>query len=235
MNYDFLVNSIVEELYNKINDLEIYNKPKAVVLWPNSEDEMNILRDEFEVEEFSDNTKNCDLVVISRLCMRGLCNLATGNSTSQEERFILKMLMKGKKVFILENNLEYRRYKKTAPKALYNKYVEYEREICKYGINLVKDVTCITLNKDSRRNENNSNENNNENPKYTYNNIERYIDNKNSEVRSLDFSKKRLISESDLRKIKTVELKEVIVNKKTIITPLASDFIRIHHLNLIRV
>lgn len=241
MDYNSLVNSIVEELYSKINKLENYNKPKAVILWPNSEDEKTILKDEFEVVEFSDSVKNCDLVVISRLCMRGLCNLATGNSTSKEERFILKMLMKGKRVFVLENNLEYRSYKKTAPKTLYNKYVEYEREICKYGINLVNDVTCITLNNDYGCNQNNrsikydGNDKHCSSQRYEDNDIEDCTDNKIIESESLDFSKKRLISESDLRKFKTVELKEVIVNKKTIITPLASDFIRINHLNLIRV
>ncbi|WP_242825890.1 hypothetical protein [Metaclostridioides mangenotii] len=97
LNYDYLVNSIVDELYKKINDLDISVKPKAVVLWPNNKEELETLKDKFEVAEFSDEIRDCDIVVVSRLCMRGLCNLASGNSTSDEERFILKMLMKGKK------------------------------------------------------------------------------------------------------------------------------------------
>jgi ethanolamine utilization protein len=230
LNYDYLVNSIVDELYKKINDLDISVKPKAVVLWPNNKEELETLKDRFEVAEFSDETRDCDIVVVSRLCMRGLCNLASGNSTSVEERFILKMLMKGKKVFVLHNNLEYKRYKSTAPKALYNKYVEYEDEICKYGIKLVEDLSCITLDKDVRSNKSNIEKCIAESPV-------KYIDSakENIAIKSLDLSAKKLISESDLRKYRSEDLQELIVNKKSIITPLASDFVRVHHLNLIRV
>ena len=230
LNYDYLVNSIVDELYKKINDLDISVKPKAVVLWPNNKEELETLKDKFEVAEFSDEIRDCDIVVVSRLCMRGLCNLASGNSTSDEERFILKMLMKGKKVFVLHNNLEYKRYKSTAPKALYNKYVEYEDEICKYGIKLVEDLSCITLDKDVRSNKSYT-------EKCIVESPVKYIDSakENIAIKSLDLSAKKLISESDLRKYKSNDLQELIVNKKSIITPLASDFVRVHHLNLIRV
>ncbi|MBH9750468.1 ethanolamine utilization protein, partial [Clostridioides difficile] len=51
----------------------------------------------------------------SRLCMRGLSNIALGNSTSDEERFILKMIMKGKEVYVLDEGIEYKKYKDTAP------------------------------------------------------------------------------------------------------------------------
>ena len=51
---------------------------------------------------------------------------------------------------------------------------------------------------------------------------------------SLDLRTKKLISESDLRKPMVNGIKNVIVSKKSILTPLATDFMRIHHLKLKR-
>ncbi|HAT4807034.1 TPA: ethanolamine utilization protein, partial [Clostridioides difficile] len=49
---------------------------------------------------------------------------------------------------------------------------------------------------------------------------------------SLDLRNKKLISEADLRKPTINGVKNILVNKKSIITPLAVDFMRIHHLKL---
>ncbi|MDX5617092.1 ethanolamine utilization protein, partial [Clostridioides difficile] len=52
---------------------------------------------------------------------------------------------------------------------------------------------------------------------------------------SLDLRTKKLISEADLRKPTINGVKNILVNKKSIITPLAVDFMRIHHLKLKKV
>ncbi|CEH34073.1 TIGR02536 family ethanolamine utilization protein [Romboutsia lituseburensis] len=231
MNYDNLVNLIVEEIYKKINStdkLEITNKPKAVLIYENNQERFNFLKEDLDIVPFEKSVRDCEVIIVSKLCMRGLCNLALGNSVSDEERFILKMLMKGKKVYVLDEGIEYKRYKETAPKALYNKYLSYEDEILKFGVEVVKDLSAITL-KD----------------KINTNKIENLglnsLDKKTSseEVKiddefSLDLRTKKLISESDLRKPMVNGIKNVIVSKKSILTPLATDFMRIHHLKLKR-
>ncbi|MDR0880722.1 MAG: ethanolamine utilization protein [Clostridioides sp.] len=260
VDYDYLVNNLVDELYKKLSELEIRIRPKAVVLWAN-EEELEDLKDRFEVSEFSEEIRGCDVVVVPRLSMESLCNLAFGRGNSSEEKFILEMLMKGKKVFALRNNLEYKRYKTTAPKFLYNKYVDYETEICQYGIKLVDDLSCIYLDKETRyisqdkatrtdvkqikndiirkpencinRNRDIETDRDIEQDRTRNRYKVKYKD--NIEIKSLDLSEKRLITESSLRKYKSEELQELIVDKNSIITPLASDFVRIHHLNLIRV
>ena len=99
MNYDNLVNLIVEEIYKKLNTSKSINvnKPVAVTMFEDDNSKFNLIKNDFEIVEFDGNIKDCDIVIISKLCVRGLSNLANGNSTSDEERFILKMLMKGKK------------------------------------------------------------------------------------------------------------------------------------------
>ena len=52
---------------------------------------------------------------------------------------------------------------------------------------------------------------------------------------SFEIRNKKLISEMDLRKPFMNGMKSVVIDKKSIITPLANDFIRIHNLKVKRV
>lgn len=228
MNYDKLVDLIIEEIYKKINndELKVSNKPKAVTVFEQDNSKFNSLRDEFEILEFNKSIKECEVVIVSKLCMRGLSNLALGNSTSDEERFILKMLMKGKKVYVLDEGIEYKRYKDTAPKALYKKFISFEDEIRKFGVEIIKDLNTIAKSKLSIKNE--TTEILNKDTISLINTENTNIDNEFS----LDLRNKKLISEADLRKPTINGVKNILVNKKSIITPLAVDFMRIHHLEL---
>lgn len=228
MNYDKLVDLIIEEIYKKINndELKVSNKPKAVTVFEQDNSKFNLLRDEFEILEFNKSIKECEVVIVSKLCMRGLSNLALGNSTSDEERFILKMLMKGKKVYVLDEGIEYKRYKDTAPKALYKKFISFEDEIRKFGVEIIKDLNTIAKSKLSIQSE--TTEILNKDTISLINTENTNIDNEFS----LDLRNKKLISEADLRKPTINGVKNILVNKKSIITPLAVDFMRIHHLEL---
>lgn len=241
MNYDNLIDLIMEEIYKKINsdELKVSNKPKAVIVFEQDISKFNVLKDELEIVEFNKNIKECEIVIVSKLCMRGLSNLALGNSTSDEERFILKMLMKGKTVYVLDEGIEYKRYKDTAPKALYKKFLSFEDELCKFGVEIIKDLNTISKDKlsiksgtlsaiDAER----------ENTKPLNKDAISLINKENTNIDnkfSLDLRNKKLISEADLRKPTINGVKNILVNKKSIITPLAIDFMRIHHLKLKKV
>lgn len=237
MNYDNIVNLIVEEIYKKINTSESIssNKPKAVTIFEDNNSKFDLLKDEFEIVGFDKCIRDCEIVIVSKLCMRGLSNIALGNSTSEEERFILKMLMKGKKVYVLDEGIEYKRYKETAPKALYKKFMYFEDEICKFGVEIVKDLKTISNNKQSVKKESINNlELRKENIKALNTDEKKSSSIEIDDEFSLDLRNKKLISEADLRKPTINGVKNVLVNKKSIITPLATDFLRIHHLKLKR-
>ncbi|MBY2477994.1 TIGR02536 family ethanolamine utilization protein [Clostridioides difficile] len=238
MNYDNLIDLIMEEIYKKINsdELKVSNKPKAVIVFEQDISKFNLLKDELEIVEFDKSVKECEIVIVSKLCMRGLSNLALGNSTSEEERFILKMIMKGKKVYVLDEGIEYKKYKNTAPKALYKKFISFEDEICKFGVEIIKDLNTVAKSKLSTQSgissaiglESENTQTLNKNSISLINTENTNIDNEFS----LDLRNKKLISEADLRKPTINGVKNILVNKKSIITPLAVDFMRIHHLKL---
>ncbi|MGY5267557.1 TIGR02536 family ethanolamine utilization protein [Paraclostridium bifermentans] len=223
MDYDKLIEFIVDEIYKKLENQGVKENndlPKCVLMWERDEEKYKFLNDKFKVLNYNKDIKDCDVLVISRLCLRGLCNLAMGNSVSDEERFILKMIMSGKKVYVMEDGLEYKRYKQTAPKTLYNKYLNLEKEIKSYGVEIINNPKSI-LNE----------------TKVIYK--EEYVkENKEMNVavnlneNTLDLRSKKLISESDLRKPQINGIDKILLGKRSIITPLANDFIRIHNLKL---
>ncbi len=223
MDYDKLIEFIVDEIYKKLENQGVKENndlPKCVLMWERDEDKYKFLNDKFKVLNYNKDIKDCDVLVISRLCLRGLCNLAMGNSVSDEERFILKMIMSGKKVYVMEDGLEYKRYKQTAPKTLYNKYLNFEKEIKSYGVEIINNPKSI-LNETKI----------NYKEEYAKDNTEIKV-NVNLTENTLDLRSKKLISESDLRKPQINGIDKILLGKKSIITPLANDFIRIHNLKL---
>lgn len=223
MDYDKLIEFIVDEIYKKLENQGVKENndlPKCVLMWERDEDKYKFLNDKFKVLNYNKDIKDCDVLVISRLCLRGLCNLAMGNSVSDEERFILKMIMSGKKVYVMEDGLEYKRYKQTAPKTLYNKYLNFEKEIKSYGVEIINNPKSI-LNETKV----------NYKAEYAKDNTEIKV-NVNLTENTLDLRSKKLISESDLRKPQINGIDKILLGKKSIITPLANDFIRIHNLKL---
>ncbi len=59
MNYDNLVNLIVEEIYKKLNTEEkkISNKPKAVTIFKENNSRFDLLKDDFDVVNFGSKSK----------------------------------------------------------------------------------------------------------------------------------------------------------------------------------
>lgn len=257
MDYNNLIEIIVEELYKKINTtnigyIENKNRKKLVVLYEDDKSKFDLLSDKFNIEVFDNTTKDCDAVIVSKLCMRGICNLALGNSFLDEERFLLKMLMKGKKIYVLDEGIEYKHYKETAPKTLYNKFRDYEDDICRYGVKIIKSLSEVVSSKIAFSEEKFNKE------KFSKDILNKEVLNKekfskdilnkealNKEISneekieiddkfSIDLTYKRLISESDLRKPMISGTKDIIISKNSIITPLAMDFIRIHNITVKR-
>lgn len=228
MNYDNLVDLIVSEIYKKIQQQELTteNKKKAVLLWDEDTKKYEgILGGDYRLVTYNEDIKECEAIVVSKLCLRGLANIASGMSVSNEERFILKMLMMGKKVYIIEEGIEYRRYKNTAPAVLYSKYVAFEEDIKKFGAEViavngkVREEKAVVIENKSVKEEIALDE----------------VILGDTEEGILHIRNKKLITESDLRKPFMNGMKTVIVDKKSLITPLATDFIRIHHLKLKKV
>lgn len=224
MNYDKLVDLIVQEVYKKLQEgVKSTTKNKTAVIIGECDLTAagKALEGCYNVVAYDKDIK-ADTIVVSELTIKAMANLATLTGTNDEENFIIKGLMEGKKVYILKDGIEYRKYKNTAPKALYNKYLEFEKELKIYGINIIEHISGC-MDNETKQEE---------------------ITDEVSSVQTLslgeaelnlDLTKKKLISEADIRKPFKSGMKFLIIDKKSILTPLANDFIRIHNLKVKRV
>ncbi|WP_346930687.1 TIGR02536 family ethanolamine utilization protein [Clostridium sp.] len=228
MNYDKLVDLIVKEVYKKLeetNKKNIRHKTAVIIgdveLDPITKANLN---EEYTMIYYGEEALEADIAVVSRLSIKSMANIAILTGINEEENFIINMLLAGKRVYVLENGLEYRKYKNTAPRALYNKYLSFEKELKIYGIDIVEVIEKVE-DKTTRKEE------------YKKAKEVSMLETSNSisEEMSFEIRNKKLISEMDLRKPFMNGMKSVVIDKKSIITPLANDFIRIHNLKVKRV
>lgn len=254
MDYEKLIEFLVDEIYKRIQDegkgyLPMENRKSVVVIGEKNVDFYKEVLKEFDVNPLTEECKECDILLISKLCIKGLSNIAQGTCTTKAEHFALEMLLKGKQVYILEEGIEYRKYKHTAPKVLYNKYIRFEEELLSYGIEVIDDLNKILLKNKGELNQISLNQ---EGVKSTCE-LTRGLEMPNGRGQespckeeskelntqviedefTINLSKKKLVSEGDLRKPHINGVRNLVISKGAIITPLAKDYIRINNLNVV--
>ena len=80
-----------------------------------------------------------DALVITRLPVEQMGALALGLAITDGEGAVLRALLEGKKVRVLESGLEYKDYRRCAPLGIYQKFTALERGLREMGICVVRD------------------------------------------------------------------------------------------------
>ncbi|MGD8189842.1 flavoprotein [Brevibacillus ginsengisoli] len=232
MNMETLVEEIAKEvyarLYKKLEQQED-GKQRAVIISQNKDEALErMLCEQYKVMYHEPQMRNCDLVIIPEMCVKLLANLANGLANEAAERFIMTMLLKGRKVVVLEEGLLYRRFKKVAPVMVYKLYEDYEEKLRSFGIKFVSRdnvlKSCGTSMIPMAAAEPVKEKNVQEPGQLTED------DPVCAEIRY-----KKLITEADLRKLHMKNLTEIVIGSKSILTPLANDFIRTQRIKVRRV
>ena len=78
-------------------------------------------------------------LVITRLPVEQMGALALGLALSDQEAQVLRALLEGRKVKVLETGLEYKEDRKTAPLGVYKKFTSLERELREMGVCVVRN------------------------------------------------------------------------------------------------
>ncbi|KJB85511.1 ethanolamine utilization protein [Paenibacillus sp. E194] len=191
----------------------------------------SVLNSHVDVRYYDETLRDCDVLIIPKLCIQLLANLANGISAGPRERFVLTMLLKGREVIALEEGLLYRKYKSTAPVLLYKMYDEFTAKLSAYGIRLVKeqDLPAACL------------ENGNVSGKLQVgqkpvtaqedNQVESVVSDIASPALVLN---RKVITEAELKKHRLHNGKEIVIDRHSIITPLAQDYLRMQKMQVHR-
>jgi ethanolamine utilization protein len=197
------------------------------------------------VESMDNNLDVYDGIVVCSINNREFANLTVGVQCGQKEQIVISSILKGKEVFLIEEGIEYRKYKDTANKVFYSLYEEYEKKLISYGITLVKEeeIEDVLIGKkqyalccDSEVCENHIvNEVEDGNPCCENDDTENEAV-KNSRVLEIyDFTEKRLIAEADLKRVYRQGIREIKISKRTVLTPLVKDFIRTNNIKVSKI
>lgn len=220
MDYDILIKDIVESICNNLNiKCGDVSKKEDVILMGNIPDNYyHILSEKYNVFSYEDHMELGDIVIITDFKIDLMSNIATLSGENKKAQYVIKMLLQGKKVYVFEDGIEYKKYKGTSPKSLYNEFLAYENKLKSFGINFIKCLSEIEIK--SYKEE------------YLSNECVDVEDNKRS---NFYIKNKKVISEGDLIKPYLDGKRTIVIDKKSIITPLAEDYIRIHNLIVKRV
>ncbi len=209
MDEKVLIEEVIRELKRKIGQdcMKKDTGRSAMVLGVLPQSEEKALKAAYQIVPFSE-AESCDIYVLAQLPIKLMADLVLGIPSEPQAACILRALLEGKRVYLLESGLEYRRYKETAYKTLYHLYQEYEAAVKRYGIELISYTSEIAK----------------ENRIQSRPEAEDYV----------DLSSLRLLRESDLIKVRGTGSITVLLGQNTIITPLARDYIANHNLAVIR-
>ena len=77
-------------------------------------------------------------LVIPSLPIQDMALLSLGIPLDEPARQVLGALLRGERVAVLAEAMEYRQYKRTAPMGIYQKFVGMERQMREMGIGVIR-------------------------------------------------------------------------------------------------
>lgn len=227
MDIEKLINEISKEVIKRLKELNIEKKEKFLVL-ANGFDELNKLNellgykyDLILYDEKITYTEEFKGVILNELSNSMLSFLALGLCIGPKEKLVVDFLLNGKNVYVLQEGIEYRKYQNEPQSQLIERYKSYENMLISYGVtilNINELLKSLSLGEKLSILDNCSD------------NVPKDINQKLREKKIV--INKKLITESDLKKVFMYGVKEISISRKAILTPLANDFIKIHRLKV---
>lgn len=231
MELEELIKIITDEVIKKLKDNTKKDKRKKIlVLEPLDSNEYCQLVEEYNKDPYEfypldstdKNVESYDFVLVPKLDNRELVNLSLGIPCGIREKVIIDCILKDKKVYIFGEGLEYRKYSKTSNKIFYKMYQEYENRIVNFGLKIINNFSGLFQNEEINEE------------------VDEKTEIESEEHRAYDKENKvevtkKVLTETDIDKLYKSGAKEIIINNKTILTPLAKDYIRIKSIAVKRV
>lgn len=182
----------------------------------------------------------CDILLLMELSPETMAYVTHGIFGNRAAACILKGLLEGKKIFLMQKGLAYRNYREMASKNLYALYLQQEDTLRNLGVEVIGHVADLER---SMRNGPSLlfGERSQEIPETGFWTVKRDFrsvedcQSRQKETDSfLDFRHLGLVREADLFRARTSGVKVIKLGRTTKITPLAMDFINNYNFSLMR-
>lgn len=190
--------------------------------------------------EGADLVCGCDILLLMQLLPETMAYVTHGIFGNRAAACILKGLLEGKKIFLMQKGLEYRKYRETASKNLYALYLQQEDTLRNLGVEVIGHVADLER---SMRNGPSllSGGRSQAIPETGFWPVKRELrpmedcqSRQKAADSFLDFRHLGLVREADLFRARTSGVKVIKLGRTTKITPLAMDFINNYNFSLMR-
>ncbi|NBI06144.1 hypothetical protein D3Z33_04625 [Senegalia massiliensis] len=213
INIDKLVEYLTKEVMKKINSNTV-QKDKILVI-NKEENDFRIKDDNFRIDYLYEIDEDLEIdsykyIIVSDFTKDQLIDISMGKSTDNVSSIVTEGILKGKSISILTDGVEYHKYKNTSNKNFYNMLKSYEEKLISFGISFVDKENITEIFYDKKEEE--SKISLDKQDFYTINN--------------------KIITEAILEDIYRKGYKNILINKNTIVTPLAKDYIRINNITI---
>lgn len=211
-----------EQVQAEKTNSEARGKKRLLLLGSLSQEAAQSLSSSFELVCQADGA-DWELLLITELSVCTMSEVAHGIPGHTESACILKGLLCGRPIFLLEQGLKYRAHRAQAAKPLYLLYQKQEDQLKKMGIRLLGHYMDLLDESDSL-------------PVKAPKNSQalQAQDLNETPQRVLDLTSLSLLREADLIRARTNGYQVFRLKQKAKITPLASDYIKNHSLTILR-
>lgn len=204
-----LIDEIVTELYKRLAN-ENLKAQKIFIVGQLDEAQQSTLAASYRVVTEVQDAYSCDVVFIASMSVELLTHIALGCAINDIEQIILRSLLQGKQVYVLQDGIELYQYKESSYKNLYSMYQSYLDQIELNGIQIISDGAALLHLDEMKRMDRNQRV---KLPTYET---------------SFDMTSKKLLLEKDLMDARVKTSARIQIKRSCIITPLAEDYIRKH-------
>ncbi|WP_432663548.1 DUF87 domain-containing protein [Wukongibacter baidiensis] len=229
MSTDSLIKIIAEEVLKRIKEsqdcMHIVSDEATLILDEDSQKNRNKYKyinsngnkikflNEFCIEDITSLT----YIIAPSLSNIDIGNIALGLGQSEASKVIIEGILRGTKVIVLDEGIEYKKFAKTANSNFIKVFREHEEKLIEFGVEILSNEELHRV--------------------FQYRNLEtdKKAQRKTKEMFLSEAAiNKKAITEKDMYDAHCKGYKTIYIDKKSIITPLALDYIKLNSINIAR-
>jgi len=209
-NLDKIVDLITDRLMDKLQ-VESYKSSVFVI---GAFDTPDILeREGYQVVK---NSSSADIILVESIGFDAILRIASLCPLTADEAVVIKSLLKGKKVLVLNESFDFHQYKQTSKALLFQDLQEQYEKLIRYGVQFYKKEELVSILEESTGGENNK-------P------VQDVIKN-SSTPKTVE--KVGLLTEKKLIEMNLSDNDSIRLKKGMIVTALAKDYLKRHNINI---
>lgn len=209
-NLDKIVDLITDRLMDKLQ-VESYKSSVFVIGGFDTPDILD--REGYQVVK---NSSSADIILVESIGFDAMLRIASLCPLTADEAVVIKSLLKGKKVLVLNESFDFHQYKQTSKALLFQDLQEQYEKLIRYGVQFYKKEELVSILEESTGGENNK----------------PVQDVKTNSSTPKTVEKVGLLTEKKLIEMNLSDNDSIRLKKGMIVTALAKDYLKRHNINI---